>query len=134
MQNEPGFGPTRSDKTAERMAQERQSPGATSAGGHSADAVDNDTGPGHRSAELGGPSTTSANTSARRGDVAAARSTEAATHALANGREERIRAAAYRLFQSRNESNGDALTDWLLAEAVVDAALHEHDTPDAATP
>lgn len=122
MQNETGSGPTRSDKTLERMAQERQSPGASSAGGHAADAPENDTRQAVESSEDSVPSFTSANTAARRGDVAltaAPDDTRAAAHA---GREARIRQAAYRLFEGRSDADGGAVMDWLRAEIEVDAA------------
>ena len=68
MKNEPGRGPTRQDKTVERMAQERASPGATSAGGDGADAPDNDTRQADPRLKHSGAPDTSANTAARRGD------------------------------------------------------------------
>lgn len=74
MMNKPGSGPTRLNKTIERMAQERKSPGATSAGGHGADAPNNDTSEDPTSSQAGGNLNSSANTSARRGDVGAAKS------------------------------------------------------------
>jgi len=36
-------------------------------------------------------------------------------------REDRIRAAAYRRYLARSESEGDASIDWLQAEAEIDA-------------
>jgi hypothetical protein len=68
MMNKPGAGPTRQDKTTERMAQERESPGSTSAGGQGADAPNNDTSEAPSSSQAGGNLNSSANTSARRGD------------------------------------------------------------------
>jgi hypothetical protein len=69
MKNATGKGPTNPSKTIERMEQERASPGSTSAGGHAADAPDNDTTklPG---AVTKADSDASANTAARRGDRA----------------------------------------------------------------
>jgi hypothetical protein len=68
MKNEAGKGPTEHNKAVERMAQERQSPGATSAGGHGADAPDNDTRKMNESLKNSGAPDTSAQTEARRGD------------------------------------------------------------------
>jgi hypothetical protein len=78
MQNQPGSGPTRQDKTTERMEQERRSPGATSAGGQGADAPNNDTSEDPTSSQAGGNLNSSANTAARRGDVASEKSTDTA--------------------------------------------------------
>ena len=70
MDNTPGRGPTRKSKTNQRMAQERASPGATSAGGHSADAgVDDPPAGTGRSAEVH-RADASTHTAARRGDDA----------------------------------------------------------------
>jgi Protein of unknown function (DUF2934) len=44
-----------------------------------------------------------------------------ASNELSAGREERIRQAAYRRFESRGGAQGDPLQDWLEAEAEVDA-------------
>jgi hypothetical protein len=71
MHNDPARGPTRQDKTMERMKQERESPGATSAGGQGADAPNNDTSADPTSSQAGHNLNTSANTAARRGDKAA---------------------------------------------------------------
>jgi hypothetical protein len=71
MKNEPGKGPTEQNKAMERMAQERGSPGATSAGGDGANAPDNDTRKMKDSLKDAGAPDTSANTGARRGDRAA---------------------------------------------------------------
>ena len=68
MHNEPGKGPTSQSKTTERMAQERASPGATSAGGDGADAPDNDTRKLDPALRHAGAPDTSANTDLRRGD------------------------------------------------------------------
>ena len=76
MHNEPGHGQTRHDKTTQRMEQERKSPGATSAGGHGADAPDNDTSADPSSSQARANLNTSANTAARRGDSAATESTD----------------------------------------------------------
>lgn len=74
MHNDPKRGPTRQDKTLERMRHERSSPGVTSAGGHGADAPNNDTSADPTSARSGDNLNTSANTVARRGDVTAEQS------------------------------------------------------------
>lgn len=75
MHNEPERGPTRQDKTLERMQQERASPGATSAGGHeaprAAEPVNTDT----TLSTQGGDVTTSNNNASRRDDAAAGEST-----------------------------------------------------------
>jgi hypothetical protein len=72
MKNEKGLGPTRQDKTIERMQQERDSPGANSAGSAGNEAVSNDPGrEGDRSTDDAGNS--SHDTAARRGDAAAGR-------------------------------------------------------------
>ena len=76
MDNDPKRGPTRKDKTMERMKQERESPGATSAGGQGADAPNNDTSADPTSSQAGANLNTSANTAARRGDKAAAKSVD----------------------------------------------------------
>jgi hypothetical protein len=75
MKNQPGLGPTRQDKTTERMAQERKSPGATTRPGHSADTPDKT--PGHAPASSRADNLdSSANTAARRGDSVASESTD----------------------------------------------------------
>ena len=68
MHNEPGKGPTSPSKATERMAQERASPGATSAGGDGAAAPNNDTRRLDPALKDSGAPDTSANTDARRGD------------------------------------------------------------------
>jgi hypothetical protein len=70
MKNEKGLGPTRQDKTIERMQQERDSPGANSAGTAGSEQASIDPGQGGgRSTDDAGNS--SNDTAARRGDTAA---------------------------------------------------------------
>ena len=116
MQNEPGLGPTRQDKTAERMKQERASPGVTSAGGPAGKAC-NDTVHDSASPPDANSPTATDSLAARRGDAAAPDERRPATTA----REDRVREAAYRIFESRRGASGDATTDWLGAEAEIDA-------------
>lgn len=149
MQNKPGTGPTRADKTLERMKQERQSPGATTAGGHSADASNDDMSSASDSFRPAGPPTTSSNSDMRRGDVAAAKSVDAARASPSEApdaidvdtppassptREDRIRQAAYLLSQRRAEFSGDAVADWLQAEAEVDALENQSHTAADSSP
>lgn len=67
MKNRPGVGPTDRNKALERMAQERASPGATSAGGDGAAAPDNDTREADPRLRGSGAPDTSARTVERRG-------------------------------------------------------------------
>jgi hypothetical protein len=75
MRNQPGRGPTRNDKTTERMAQERRSPGATTVGVPGADT--STVGSVERSSSRRGSDPDATNTAARRGDAA----TEGPSHA-----------------------------------------------------
>jgi|GEM_PF-4081949 len=119
MKIESGQGLKRQNKTTERMKQERNSPGATSAGGNGADAPDNDTSQDPTSSQSGGSLVASANTAARRGDMV--ESAGADDPQSPSTREERIRQAAYRIFEDRGGEPGDPTNDWLRAEAEVDA-------------
>jgi hypothetical protein len=67
-------GPTRQDKTIERMQQERNSPGANSAGGQGTETASSDLLQGGLSTQDAGNS--SHDTAARRGDAAAAKPTK----------------------------------------------------------
>jgi hypothetical protein len=69
MKNKPGQGPTNPSKTLERMAQERNSPGASSVGGNASDAPGNDT-TRLPEAHATTNSDASAHTAERRGDSA----------------------------------------------------------------
>jgi hypothetical protein len=71
MHNEPTRGPTRNDKTLERMQQERASLGATTAGGHEAERDADQGGADSTLSTAGQDLQTSNNSASRRDDVAA---------------------------------------------------------------
>lgn len=71
--------PTRPDKTLERVRQEHDSPGATSAGGFGADVPGNDTAQAPEAGRPHGPLDSSTHTAERRGDAAPALPSDRAT-------------------------------------------------------
>ncbi|MDO9354051.1 MAG: hypothetical protein Q7T55_10165 [Solirubrobacteraceae bacterium] len=75
MHNQPERGPTRQDKTLERMQQERDSPGATSAGGNEAQRAPETADTDPSLSTRGGDVTASNNNASRRDDVAAGEAT-----------------------------------------------------------